>query len=79
MRSATFVGSSLPTRLASVCKEAGRPLPQFSDDDVLDFMVTEAVILKYVHEREEHQENAQAEAERKKFRGSHKDWKPGAA
>lgn len=45
---------------------------------MLDFMVTEAVILKYVHEREEHQENAQAEAERKKFRGSHKDWKPGA-
>lgn len=29
-----------------VCKEAGRPWPVLSDDDVVDYMVMEAVALK---------------------------------
>lgn len=31
-------------RIWQVSREAGRPLPQFSEDDVIDFMVTEAVL-----------------------------------
>lgn len=73
----TFVASSLPTRLASVCKEAGRPLPTFSDDDVVDFCVAEAVTIKYVEEREKAQKEHAAKQEREEFKGSHKNWRPG--
>lgn len=34
------------TRLWRVCKEAGRPFPNLDEDDVIDFMITEAVALK---------------------------------
>ncbi len=33
-----------------VCKEAGRPWPVISDDTVLDYMVMEAVALKFAEE-----------------------------
>jgi hypothetical protein len=56
----------------SVCKELGRPFPRVSDDDVIDYVVGEAVTLKW---REEQQE-AQKQQEGEQFRGSHKDWKP---
>ena len=39
--------------MAAVYKRAGRPLPRFSDDDVLDYMVTEAVVAKSVKEQNE--------------------------
>lgn len=29
-----------------VFKESGRPLPKFSDDDVIDYMVIEALVVK---------------------------------
>ncbi len=62
------MASSLPTRLYWVCKEAGRPLPAFSEDDVLDFQVTEAVILKSMEE----QAKQKKEAERASWRKGHK-------
>lgn len=42
-----------------VYKEAGRPLPQFSEDDVTDFMVTEAIIIKSLREEEEAREKVE--------------------
>lgn len=57
----------------TVYKEAGRPLPSFSDDDVLDFVVTEAVILKNMEHRSEQQEQAKANNARAQF----KQGKPG--
>lgn len=47
-------------------------LPTFSHDDVMQFMVVEAL---QARAREEFAE-AQAEAERTKFRKSHKGWDP---
>ena len=51
-------------RIWQVCKEAGRPVPRFSEDDVIDYMVLEAVALKVMKQREE------AEKKREKS-----DWK----
>lgn len=46
------------------------PLPQFSEDDVTNFMVTEALVTRAAHER------AQANKDRKRqdWMKSHKDW-----
>ncbi len=52
------------TRLWRVCKEAGRPFPQLDDDDVIDFMVMEAVALKVDKEDAKAQKKAEV-----------KDWK----
>lgn len=46
-------------------KAAGRPLPKFSEDDVLDFMVTEAVVAKYYHDQKTAQEKAEEEQKRR--------------
>jgi phage/plasmid-associated DNA primase len=35
-----------------VLKEAGRPIPRFSEDDVLDYMITEAILIKVQREDE---------------------------
>lgn len=51
-----------------VCKEAGRPIPPLSDDDVLDFMVVEALTFKMLEKRQE----AQREADRKQRLKSHR-------
>ncbi len=40
-----------------VSKEAGRPFPRVSDDDVIDFMVTEAVAVKIATLAEVEQDN----------------------
>ena len=45
--------SDSPQRIWRVCKEAGRPVPQFSDDDVIDYLVLEAVALKVWKQEEE--------------------------
>lgn len=60
------MASTASTRLWRICKAAGRPFPQISDDDVTDFMVTEAVTLK-VHEEDE---KARKEQERKEWKGN---------
>lgn len=53
-------------------KEAGRPLPEFSEDDVVDYLVCEAVTLKAQQELEAQRKEAEKEREREQFRGSHK-------
>lgn len=47
-----------------VCKSAGRPWPVICEDDVLDFMICEAVALKVRKE----DEAAQKEAERNQWK-----------
>ncbi len=49
-------------------EKSGRPLPQFSEDDVIDFMVTEAVVYRAAAD----QAKADKEAERKAWRKGHK-------
>lgn len=49
-------------------KEAGRTLPEFSDDDVLDYMVVEAVVMKAREEEAEEKKKA----ERRAWRQQHK-------
>ena len=51
-----------------VHKEAGRPFPQLSEDDFIDYCVTEAVMLKAAKEDEKRRE----EAERKDYKAGHK-------
>jgi hypothetical protein len=48
--------------MVRVFKEAGRPLPRFSDDDVIDYLVTEAAVFKAAEV--EAAENKKAEKER---------------
>ena len=45
-----------------VCREAGRPWPVLSDDDVIDYMVMEAVALRA--KKQEENERKAAERER---------------
>ena len=52
-----------------VFKEAGRPWPEISDDDVVDYMVMEAVAIKVRLEDEE----LRKEAEDKKRRDAWKE------
>lgn len=55
-------------RLWAVSQETGRELPEWSDDDVLDFIVNEALMLKAQHA----QKKVQKDQEHQDFRGSHK-------
>lgn len=45
-----------------VCKEAGRPWPVLCDDDVIDYMVMEAVALKVRKEEEKDRKAAEQKA-----------------
>lgn len=56
--------SSASTRLLRACKEGGRPLPQFSPDDVVDFQVVEAITLKAAEEQRKANEAEKAKAQR---------------
>lgn len=42
--------SSTGTRIWRAYKEANRPWPQLDDDDVIDFMITEAIAVKVAKE-----------------------------
>lgn len=46
-------------RIFRVYKESGRPFPQVSDDEVVDFMVMEALTYKAVEEDAEAQKKAE--------------------
>lgn len=46
------------------------PLPKFSDDDVTNFLVTEALVTKAGHERMQ----ANKDRERQDWMRNHKDW-----
>lgn len=65
------MSSSLPSRLSWVASESGRPLPEFADDDVTNFLVTEAVVEKAALERVEQQKQARKNAERTNWRKEH--------
>lgn len=49
------------TRMMRVCKESKRPFPQMSDDDVIDYLVTEAVTFKMLKEQKEAEKEAEVE------------------
>jgi hypothetical protein len=67
VRSVPFVASTAALRLVRVCKEAGKPFPRFSDDDVLDYMVTEAIVVKHWDEqRKEHKRQEMREWKKRK-------------
>lgn len=65
--------SSLPSRLSWVASEAGRPLPDFCEDDVMNFLVTEAVVEKAAIERAEAQDQARKQAKRNTWRKQHRE------
>lgn len=46
------------------------PLPDFCEDDVTNFLVTEAVVTRAAHERQ----SAEKNRERQEWMKSHKDW-----
>lgn len=50
-------------------KESGRPFPEFSPDEVVDYMVAEAVVLKAQEARKEEEKKR----EREEFRKSHRN------
>ena len=62
---ASFVASTTSTRLWRAYKAANRPFPVLSSDDVMDFLIVEAVALKVNREDRETTEKAQADAEMK--------------
>jgi hypothetical protein len=64
------VASNLAIRIARVSKEAGRPLPRFSDDDVIDYQVAEAVTMRRLQSDAEIQREA---AEKRKL----DEWRKG--
>lgn len=47
-------------------------MPQFSDDDYLNFIVLEALVARGEQDRKDSEQSHEAEA----FRKSHKDWDP---
>lgn len=57
--------STTSTRLWRTCKAANRPFPTLSQDDVTDYLITEAVALKVARLDREAQEQAQKDAEMK--------------
>lgn len=61
----------MSSRIWRTSKAAGRPFPRVSDDDVLDYLVAEAVAVKVAREDEE----ATNKEEQKKW----KKGKPGDA
>lgn len=58
----SFVGSTAATRMWRVFKAAGRPWPRLDEDDVIDYMIMEAVCLK-VNKDDENQEKEQEKKE----------------
>lgn len=52
-----------------VCKAAGRPFPQVSEDDVIDFLVCEAISIKVAKE----DKNAIDAAKKNEWKQGHSD------
>lgn len=67
LNGASFVDSTTAMRLWRVSKQAGRPWPVLDSDDVIDFMVMEAVALKVMqHDAEEAKKQEQKNWKRDK-------------
>lgn len=64
------MGSPIATRIWRVCKEAGRPFPHFSDDDVIDYAIMEAVFFKVRDEDEKERKQAEREEWKRRPVGS---------
>jgi hypothetical protein len=67
-------------RLYAAHKHTGDPFPTFSDDDVLDFLVKEAIVFRGLAEEAERAK----EREKEDWKGQHKnpEWRrraPGAS
>ena len=56
------------TRLWRVHKDAGRPWPVIDDDDVIDYMVMEAISLKVRKEDEAARKKAELEVQKREAR-----------
>lgn len=59
------MASTTSTRLWRTCKAANRPFPTLSQDDVTDYLITEAVALKVARLDREAEEQAAKTAEMK--------------
>lgn len=59
-------------RLWQTYREAGRPIPTFSDDDVLDYMVVEALMVKMADEKRKEQDKQK----RDQWRKGHREFNP---
>jgi hypothetical protein len=59
-----------------VCQASGKPLPMFSEDDVMDFMVTEAITIRALEEQRDAQEKADAEREKRAWKNAIKPGRP---
>lgn len=64
-----FVDSGAATRLWRICKEAGRPWPVLDDDDVIDYMIMEAVAIKTSKEDQKAQKKAEFDEWKKDKQG----------
>lgn len=62
--------SPLATRIFWTAKESGMPLPTFSEDDVTNFLITEALVTRAARERTEAQKNR----EKQNWMKGSKDW-----
>jgi hypothetical protein len=63
------VDSTLSRRVYWAAKESGRDMPRFSDDDVIDFLVVEAL----VHRGREDEKDARLRAKREEWKNNHDD------
>src|SRR5690349_19411766 len=64
----SFVASPTSTRIWRVAKAAGREFPRLVEDDVLDYLITEAVYLKAAAQDEEFRKQAEEEAQREQWK-----------
>lgn len=65
--------SSASTRIWRTIKGAGRPIPRWSDDDYIDYCVTEAIYLKVAKEDKEAREKAEEESKVEQWKADRKD------
>jgi hypothetical protein len=56
--------------LVQVCKGLGRPLPRFSEDDVLDYMISESLACKLWEAEEKAAKKRERDAWKKRPLGS---------
>jgi hypothetical protein len=56
-----------------VLRAAGRPFPELTDDDVMNYLITEAVYLKVNHEDREAQKEAEEQAKRDQWKEEAKE------
>jgi hypothetical protein len=67
------VASTTSTRLWRVHKAAGKPFPDFTDDDVMNYLITEATFIKANREDAEAHKKAEHEAKMKQMKEEAKE------